>query len=118
MKSCRSPWSSGNPAAPDPQTVGHLHPSEDRSMTRRFIATLLTAAFSCGLVASAAVPLAAQTSTGTVRGYVRNGADRAATGAEVTAKNLASGVARSAVTRADGSYILPGLEPGAYDLSA
>ena len=87
-------------------------------MTRRFIASLLTAALSFGLVASAAVPLAAQTSTGTVRGYVRSGAERAATGAEVTAKNLASGVARSAVTRADGSYILPGLEPGAYDISA
>ncbi len=60
--------------------------------------------------------LNAQTTTGTVRGYVR---DQNGTGvaAEVQARNTETGVVRSATAHGDGSYILPGLVPGNYELS-
>src|SRR5882672_2121321 len=58
----------------------------------------------------------AQTTTGTVRGYIKDQNGAALVGAEVQATNIESGVARSATTRADGGYILPGLVPGTYDI--
>jgi hypothetical protein len=60
--------------------------------------------------------LHAQTTTGTVRGYVKdqNGAGVAA---EVQARRTETGVVRSATAHADGSYIIPGLAPGNYLLS-
>jgi hypothetical protein len=62
--------------------------------------------------------LSAQNSTGTIRGYVRdqNGAPLPET--EIQARNVASGVTRSATTRADGAYVLLGLVPGTYELVA
>src|SRR5437016_11682357 len=61
--------------------------------------------------------LNAQTTTGTVRGYVKDQNATAVSDAEVTARNTETGAQRTAATRADGSYILPGLVPGTYDLS-
>jgi len=58
----------------------------------------------------------AQTTTGTVRGYVKDQSGAPLTGAEVQAKNIESGVTRSTTTRADGAYILPGIVPGTYDV--
>jgi hypothetical protein len=60
--------------------------------------------------------LSAQTTTGTVRGYVKdqNGAPVAA---EIQARQTNTGVVRSATAHADGSYIIPGLAPGNYLLS-
>jgi hypothetical protein len=58
----------------------------------------------------------AQTTTGTVRGYVKDQSGAPLTGAEVQATNVENGVARSATSRADGAYILPGLVPGTYDV--
>src|SRR5256885_15988246 len=62
-------------------------------------------------------PLNAQTTTGTVRGYLKDQNGTALADAEVSARNVQNGVTRSATSRADGSYILPGLPPGNYDLS-
>ncbi len=72
-----------------------------------------------GLFAATSVGrLTAQTSTGTVRGYVRdeNGAPLA--GSDIQAKSVLTGVARTATTLGNGSYVMPGLTPGSYDLTA
>ncbi|HUQ48907.1 MAG TPA: TonB-dependent receptor [Gemmatimonadaceae bacterium] len=80
----------------------------------RFIRGLV-AAFA--VMFAAALPLSAQTSTGTVKGTV-SGADGApANGAQVTARNTSSGVLRNTTAHLDGSYVLPGIIPGTYEVS-
>jgi carboxypeptidase family protein/TonB-dependent receptor-like protein len=59
----------------------------------------------------------AQTSTGTVRGYVTEVGTGPLASAELIAKDVETGVERRTTTRADGGYTLPGLSPGAYDLT-
>ena len=59
----------------------------------------------------------AQTTTGTIRGYVKDQNGTAISGAEIQARNVENGVQRATASRADGSYILPGLVPATYDLS-
>jgi hypothetical protein len=61
---------------------------------------------------------AAQNTTGMIRGHVKdqNGVPLAA--AEVQARNLGTGVLRTATTKEDGAYALPGLVPGTYELTA
>src|SRR5882762_7139340 len=61
--------------------------------------------------------LNAQTTTGTVRGYVKDQNGSAVGDAEVQARQTETGVVRSTASRSDGSYILPGLVPGSYELS-
>ncbi|MGQ0702976.1 MAG: TonB-dependent receptor domain-containing protein [Gemmatimonadales bacterium] len=58
----------------------------------------------------------AQTTTGTIRGTVTSGGT-AVSSAEILVKNIATGVQRSASSRTDGTYVLPGLTPAAYDLT-
>src|SRR5438093_13451859 len=55
--------------------------------------------------------LAAQTTTGTVRGYVKDQNGAAVPDAEIQVTNSATGVARSTSSRADGSDVLPRLVP-------
>jgi hypothetical protein len=75
--------------------------------------------FFVGLAAMAFSGVArAQTSTGTVRGYVKDPNGQALGGAQIEARNTETGVQRAATARTDGSYILPGLAPGTYDVSA
>src|SRR5690606_15793461 len=80
--------------------------------TRTHHRTLLACALaSCMLVA--APQALAQSAAATIRGQVS--ADSApASGATVTATNLATGFTRSAQTSASGGYTLAGLPPGAY----
>jgi outer membrane receptor protein involved in Fe transport len=61
---------------------------------------------------------AAQTTTGSIRGYVTNKAGAPLNGASLTAKNVSTGVQRFATTRETGFYTLPGLTPGEYEVSA
>ncbi len=61
---------------------------------------------------------AAQTSTGTVRGYVTDEAGAPAVGTTVSARNLASGLQRSALVNDRGSYVLLGLVAGDYEITA
>jgi len=70
-----------------------------------------------GLLLLAADRAVAQTTTGTIRGYVRDSSGAPLAAAEVQAKNVGTGVARTATTNSDGSYALPGLAPAAYDLT-
>src|SRR6059036_1408286 len=71
----------------------------------------------CISLLSLPLSLAAQTTTGTVRGYVKDQNGAAVADAEVQARQAETGVVRSAASHTDGSYIIPGLVPGNYELS-
>jgi hypothetical protein len=71
-----------------------------------------------GFLVLAANSVSAQTTTGTIRGFIRDQNGLALSGAEVEARNTSSGVARSATSNTEGAYILVGLVPGSYDLTA
>lgn len=60
----------------------------------------------------------AQSYRGTIRGEVRDASGGALVGAKVTAKNLATGESRSAITAADGGYVLLELPAGEYEVTA
>ena len=61
-------------------------------------------------------PLPAQTTTGSLRGYVRDSSGEALAGANLEARNTATGAIRTATSQADGSYTLPGLVPAVYEI--
>src|SRR5258706_3584115 len=61
--------------------------------------------------------LNAPTTTGTVRGYVKDQNGAPVADAEIQVRNAETGVQRSTTSRADGSYVLPGLTPATYELS-
>jgi len=52
--------------------------------------------------------------TSTFNGRVLDQGDAVLPGVTVTATNVSTGVARETVTNAEGSYYMPGLEPGVY----
>ena len=68
------------------------------------------------VIALASFGAQAQLSTATIQGQVSSGAAPAKGGLAVTAVNQANGNTTRATTRADGSYVLAGLAPGAYEL--
>ena len=59
----------------------------------------------------------AQTTTGSIRGYVRGTDGQPVAGATVTAVNPATNQQRGAITSETGFYLLPGLRPASYNLS-
>jgi len=61
---------------------------------------------------------AAQTSTGSIRGYVTDSVGNALEGARVVAVSVLSGAQREVTTQSKGYYALLGLVPGEYDLTA
>jgi hypothetical protein len=67
------------------------------------------------LLCALAVPLAAQQSTGTLKGTVTDQLDSLVVGATVTLKN-ANGVVTSATSNSSGVYEFKRLAPGTYDL--
>ena len=71
----------------------------------------------CIALLSLPLSLRAQTTTGTVRGYVKDQNGAVVPDAEIQVTNTATGVPRSTSSRADGSYVLPGLVPATYDLA-
>jgi outer membrane receptor protein involved in Fe transport len=74
---------------------------------------ILAAAIAATLAGSAGVPRMswAQTADATLRG-------KTAANAEVVARNVATGVTRRTKAAQDGSYTLPGLQPGTYQVDA
>lgn len=71
-----------------------------------------------GLVLAAGRPIAAQTSSGSIRGTVTDSAGTPLDGAQLTATNAANGVRRGTTSNARGFFSLAGLTPGNYTLSA
>jgi hypothetical protein len=66
------------------------------------------------MVAIASISYAQATST--FNGRVLDQGDAVLPGVTITATNNATGVVRTTVTNADGSYYLPGLDPGVYEV--
>ena len=77
----------------------------------------LLAAVLAAFILGAAKPLPAQTTTGSIRGYVTAEGGAAIVGADVRARNTATGVERMATTNTRGFYSLSGLVPGQYALA-
>jgi hypothetical protein len=75
--------------------------------------TLLAAAIAATLATGAGVPSVswAQSADATLRG-------KAAANSDVVAKNIATGVTRRTKAAEDGSYTIPGLQPGTYKIDA
>jgi len=71
-----------------------------------------------GFLVLAANHAAAQATTGTIRGHVRDQNGAPLSGAEVQARNVNNRVLRTATTNAEGAYVLLGLVPATYDLTA
>src|SRR4029450_13608321 len=64
-----------------------------------------------------ATPALAQTALGTVRGVVVDEQGAALPGATVTARHTETNTSQTAVTGAEGQYLLPNLRPGKYLVS-
>ena len=71
-----------------------------------------------GVVLLPAATVQAQTTTGNVRGYVRDAGGAPLAGAQVVARNIQLGVSRTTTTNDNGFYNLPGLRPASYELTA
>ena len=59
----------------------------------------------------------AQTTTGAIRGYVRDPGGAPVTEAQVSARNVSMGVTRNTLTNASGFYNIAGLRPGQYEMT-
>ncbi|MBI4484639.1 MAG: carboxypeptidase regulatory-like domain-containing protein, partial [Acidobacteria bacterium] len=70
------------------------------------------------LVVGLTLPAFAQLPTGTILGTVRDAAASVVPGATVTATNTDTGLSRTTFTRGDGSYQLPALPVGRYEVRA
>ena len=81
-------------------------------VSRRVIPWLWTVILS----AIAATPAAAQIGTGALVGYVVDQAGAAVPGASVTLTAASTGRTRTAITAQDGTYSVPGLAPGTYQV--
>lgn len=84
---------------------------------RSFAAALLL----CALLAVLGLPGGAHAqgvTTSAVAGRVLNQEQQPVAAAQVTATNQATGISQSVVTRADGRYLIAGLQPGTYTVSA
>ena len=86
-------------------------------MRRRFVNTLVGASFALGALLAGAEGAQAQTTTGTVRGYVRGAGGTPVDAATISARHLELGQERQTATNEAGFYNLAGLRPGPYDVS-
>jgi outer membrane receptor protein involved in Fe transport len=64
----------------------------------------------------AGLPLFAQSTTATLRGKVTDDSGKGIAGAEINAVSTTSGFVHTTHSTSDGSYLLPGLTPGTYNV--
>src|SRR6267378_3861059 len=81
---------------------------------RAFLVLLLGGVLAVSLVRNAA----AQTSTGSIRGYVTDSSGTPIAGARVTAVNTQTAAQREATTQSNGFYAILGLVPAEYEVTA
>src|SRR5438309_10496145 len=81
---------------------------------RVFFVLLLGGALAMSLARNAS----AQTSTGSIRGYVTDSSGAPIAGARVVAVNAPTSSQREATTQARGFYAMLGLEPAQYEVTA
>src|SRR6266851_4465825 len=81
---------------------------------RAFLLLLLGGVLAVSLVRNAA----AQTSTGSIRGYVTDSSGTAIAGARVTAVNSQTSAQREVTTQSNGFYAILGLVPAEYEVTA
>ncbi|MCI0621622.1 MAG: Plug and carboxypeptidase regulatory-like domain-containing protein, partial [Acidobacteria bacterium] len=62
-------------------------------------------------------PTVCAQTTGTIYGQVKDASDAVVAGATVKGRNLGTTLVRSAVTNAEGSYLIPSLPPGNYEVT-
>ncbi|MBZ5625083.1 MAG: carboxypeptidase-like regulatory domain-containing protein [Acidobacteriia bacterium] len=72
----------------------------------------------CVLLGAFLGALHGQESRGTITGRITDASDAVVPGVKVTAKNTATNQSTQAVTNSTGSFLLPYLSPGIYDLTA
>lgn len=82
------------------------------------IAPLALALVVSAAVIAGATRADAQITAASLSGVVTDETGAVLQGVEVTASNAEHGITRTTMTRADGSYLLPGLPPGVYELHA
>src|SRR6476469_5600020 len=70
-----------------------------------------------GMLAFAVGNLAAQNTTGTIRGTVTGEGGAPIGSAQISARNVDNGVVRGALSNDAGAYTLVGLVPGTYDVT-
>jgi hypothetical protein len=90
------------------ESVGH------RRITVRVRFPRIAFLFACAV--SLALPLAAQSTNGTINGRVLDPSNKVIGGADILVINDATGVQYSGKTNEDGIYVVPNLPPGAYRL--
>ncbi|MCS6954230.1 MAG: carboxypeptidase regulatory-like domain-containing protein [Bryobacteraceae bacterium] len=71
-----------------------------------------------GLLAFVAVAAIAQSPLGTITGTITDAQEARVPNVEVTARNLGTGILYKSVSSADGTYVLPNLPVGRYEVSA
>ena len=76
---------------------------------------VLQSILGCALIL-VAITGTAYAQAGTFNGRVLDQGDAVLPGVTVTATNVSTGVARTAVTNAEGLYYMPGLDPGIYEV--
>ena len=87
-----------------------------RKQSREWYFHVLVAVLAAGL--ALALPLAAQTFRGSIIGTVSDPTGAAVGGATVSAKNTGTGLVRTTETSSDGSYSIPELTVGTYQVTA
>ncbi|HVS63095.1 MAG TPA: TonB-dependent receptor [Thermoanaerobaculia bacterium] len=78
--------------------------------------TLAAGGFLLFFVGGWVAPASAQTSTASIRGTVTDAQGQPVAGAEVSAVGVETGFVKSVISRSDGSFLLPGLVPGPYQV--
>jgi outer membrane receptor protein involved in Fe transport len=84
----------------------------------RLLFLALAFVFALGLAVRPAALWAAESDTGSIDGNVFDETKAAVPGATVTAKNVSTGLTRTAVASASGSFHIGGLPAGTYDVTA
>lgn len=89
-------------------------PRGRRNSSLRLLIYILLMVLAAGFQSA---PAFAQADAGSISGTVKDASGAVVAGATVTAKNQATSVERSAQTGEAGQYVIPGLNPGIYEVT-